>query len=157
MTRRKNQPAPSRREARAQRSVPRADGRSWHPAFVIAAAILAIAGIVPLANLLTDGPGLVWYGAAARQWLTTTPLVIAGALLISRIAHARVDTAIARLNGALLRPSHRAFGLAVALIATGLTAALAVFAFHKQIFAGDEMSQRFQARVLASGHLIART
>lgn len=144
------------RTAKRQPKRPAKPARQSRLALIAAAVVFALAGVFPLANAVAEGPGLPWYGQALTQWLVTIGVVALAAGAIAAIGGPRIDALIARVGAVILAPSSRIFGVGVALATTILTAALTWFAFHHQVFGGDEMAQRFHARVFLSGHLAAR-
>jgi hypothetical protein len=89
---------------------------------------------------VAQGPGLQWYEQAAMQWLFAGVVIAVAATVIAAVGGARVDALLARSAAILLTPSPRLFGACVALATTLATAALTWFAFHHQVFAGDEMA-----------------
>ena len=123
---------------------------------LIAGVLLAL-GVVPLANLLTDGAAVPWYGAAVGEWLQRGALIVALAALVSLRLGAQVDLLFERLQRGLLHPSPRAFAFAIGGIALGASLFVCLWAFAGQPFGADEMAQQFHARILATGRLTAPT
>lgn len=120
------------------------------------AGLLLVLGVFPLANLLTGGRAVPWFGGAAGEWGVNGLVVFAVAWLISYALGDRLETQMARARGRLLRPSQAAFGGAVAAVAFVAAAFVSWWAFEGQPFTSDEMAQQFHARVIASGHLAAQ-
>jgi hypothetical protein len=119
------------------------------------AALLLAAGVFPLANLLTEGRAVPWFGGAAREWLERGALLVVFALGVAYLLGPRLDRLLDRARAALLRPSPGAFGLAVAVAALAASAFVSLYAFAGQPFTSDEMAQAWHARIFASGHLAA--
>ena len=121
-----------------------------------AALVLAVAGVIPLANFITTGAPIGWWPSAVRQWLAWTTAVLVLSLVVSFGLPALVDRVIATMRQALMAPTRRQYAWAVALV----TCALAVY-FGRSLFGaepivGDEFAQRWQAQLLASGRLFAK-
>ncbi|MEO5817303.1 MAG: hypothetical protein ABIT20_18695 [Gemmatimonadaceae bacterium] len=119
------------------------------------AVVLGVLGVVPAANYITTGVGLPWWSSAVKQWLIWALVIAAIAALLGRTMTDRVEAAFAWAERVLLVPSSRVFGAAI-FTATCL---LALY-FGWRLFAlepvvGDEFAQRWQAHLLASGHLSA--
>lgn len=119
------------------------------------AVVSGVLGILPLANWLTGGAAVPWYGLAAREWLVRGLVVLALAVLLAVLAGPRFEADWARLRAMLLRPSPTAFAIAISLIAFLASLALAHWSFAGLPFTSDEMAQQWHARILASGHLAA--
>lgn len=119
------------------------------------AIICAAIGVVPLANLLTDGRAVVWWGAAVREWTVRGVAVLALAALMALLLGARVDATVDAAKRNLLRIPSRAFAIAAAIAAFAAAALLAHFCFAGQPFTSDEMAQQWHARILLSGRLSA--
>jgi hypothetical protein len=122
----------------------------------IFAAVLVACGVVPLANVLTEGSAVPWYSGAVKEWTERGLLLLVIALLASRGAGQRVDKAIRGARALLMRPSNRAFAVGAAVAAIVGAVFVALWALGGQPFTSDEMAQQFHARILASGHLTAR-
>ena len=121
------------------------------------AAVLFVMGVVPLANLLTAGNAVPWYGAAVREWSVRTLIIVALAMLISLRFGAQVDQLIERLHRLVLRPAPKAFALALGCVALGASLFVSLWAFAGQPFGADEMAQQWHARILSTGRLTAPT
>ena len=123
----------------------------------VAAVVLAVLGVLPLANIITSGPGLPWWTSAVQQWLAGSVAVGAVALLLSHFFPTVVRNALDRGQSALLAPPSWSFALLV-----GAATCLLSLYFGWRIFAwqpvtGDEFAQRWQAQLLAAGRLFARS
>ncbi len=121
----------------------------------LTALMLLVLGVFPTANLITSGQPLAWYPGAARTWLVWGIVVIALALAIAALVPAWVERAVAAVSRALLQPSPRAFGTAAFSVCVLLCLFFGWRLFALQPIVGDEFAQRFQAHLLASGHLYA--
>ena len=119
----------------------------------IAALVLFVFGLYPLANKLTDGDAVQWYGHARSFWF-----VVGGGMLVVLLGLAygqgeRVDrfwNAVSRR--ALSIPAPILIGGA-ALFALAASATFAIVCFGRQPHNSDEVSQLFHAKILLSGHL----
>jgi len=49
------------------------------------AIVLAATGLVPMANLVTEGHYLKWWGPAVRQWIVWAVIITIAALLLARL------------------------------------------------------------------------
>lgn len=119
----------------------------------IAAALIAVLGFVPFANLLLERRLARWYPSIATFWLLGGGAVIlALALCARRWPDATVRTA-RRLGALVMRiPSH-AYALLVALIALAAAAAVFVRCFGAQPDDVDQAAALFHAKILLSGRL----
>ena len=111
-------------------------------------------GLFPLANVLRSG-AVPWWDLAVQEWMVRGLAVLLIAVLVSVLAGSRVENAVDRAKSALLRPSPKAFGTAIGLVAFAAAAALSIYCFARQPFTTDEMAQQWHARVLVSGRLFA--
>ncbi|HTC23789.1 MAG TPA: hypothetical protein VK688_05465, partial [Gemmatimonadales bacterium] len=119
-------------------------------------AVVCVAlGVIPLANLLTDGQAIPWWGLAVAEWELRGLVVVALAIGLAAILGTRVDTALARVRELLLRPSPRAFAFGMSVFTFAAAAFLARYCFAGQPFTTDEMAQQWHARILLSGRLWA--
>ncbi|MEO7457911.1 MAG: glycosyltransferase family 39 protein, partial [Gemmatimonadaceae bacterium] len=123
----------------------------------IVALLIALLGLVPMANFITTGAGLPWWPYAVRQWLPWGGALFALALVLGAIAPRRIESAFARLSSWLLAPSSRVFAVATGALASALSIYFGWRLFGHQPAVGDEFSQRFQALLLAHGRLTAAT
>ena len=119
-------------------------------ALALIAAFLVAFGVVPMADLLTDGHALPWWGAAVREWLLYGGLTALAAFALAYTAGPRLDAAFARVRGAVMRPSPRAFTAIGAALALGLAILAAQYAFARQPHSLDEMEALWQARIFAA-------
>ena len=136
---------------------PTQPGSVWISAAVRAstAVVLAVLGIVPMANFVTDGVGLPWYGAAIRQWLVGTVIIASVALAAGKTMPDRVEAAFAWAERVLLAPSSRVFAALVGVATCVLSLYFGWRLFSLEPVVGDEFAQRWQAHLLATGHLSA--
>jgi len=119
------------------------------------AAVCVVLGVVPLANLLTGGAAVPWWGQAVAEWEVRGLVVLAIATGLAVVLGARVDSGLARAQALLLRPPPRPFALLMAVLTFAAAAFLARYCFAGQPFTTDEMAQQWHARILLSGHLSA--
>ena len=108
-----------------------------------------------MADLLTDGHALPWWGAAVREWLLYGGLTAMAAFALAYAAAARLDALFARAWGAVMRPSPRAFSAFAAALALGFAIVAAQYAFARQPHSLDEMEALWQARIFAAGRFSA--
>jgi hypothetical protein len=120
------------------------------------AVVLALLGVVPMANVVAPGAGLAWYGQSVRLWILWAIVVVLAALLLGRLARARVEGLPTYYAWLVLRPSRRAFlaFAALAVCAGAVFFAWYLFGLHPVTI--DELSLQWQARLLAGGRLYAR-
>lgn len=111
--------------------------------------------MIPAANLVTTGAGLPWWPAAVRQWLTWALIVPALAIAAAYLATGAMERLLTAADRALLLPSQRTFAVLVAVLTTGLALATGWWLFGLHAVVADEFAQRWQAMLLASGHLSA--
>jgi hypothetical protein len=121
------------------------------------AAICAAIGVLPLANWLTAGRGVPWYGIAVREWLARGGVVLAIAVLLAILLGDRLDVFWARARSILLVVPATAFAFGIAVAAFLAALVLTHWSFAGLPFTSDEMAQQWHARVLASGRLSAIT
>jgi hypothetical protein len=119
---------------------------------VLGGAFIMVFGILPVGDWLQGTPGQ-W--KPVREWATAVAAIIAVAVLIAAVGREQVDQLVDRATQLIGRPSRRAFEWGMALVVFAFCAFLAQYCFAAQAATGDSMSMRFQARLLASGHLFA--
>ncbi|HKW49116.1 MAG TPA: phospholipid carrier-dependent glycosyltransferase [Gemmatimonadaceae bacterium] len=119
--------------------------------------LCAVLGLLPLANLLTSGHAIGWWGGAVREWMIRGSLIVAIALGVALLAGQRLDDLLQRATEIILRPSQRTFALGVSTFACTVSALLAQYCFAGQPFTSDEMAQLWHARILLSGRLMLAT
>lgn len=122
------------------------------PLRVVAILLVGI-GLVPVANLLTAGRSVPWWSAAVGEWCTVGLAIILASVLLAVSAEALLVRVVQGAKRRLLRPSPRAFELGAAIVVTILAAFFAQYCFSRLIFTGDEMAQRWHARMLLAGRL----
>ena len=76
-----------------------------------AALVIALLGLVPMANLLPagSGAGLPWWSQAVRQWLMWSGVISAIAIGFGFVFTEQIEEAHARGTQLLLAPSRRTF------------------------------------------------
>lgn len=121
------------------------------------AAALALLGIVPMANLVTTGEGLPWWSQAALDWVVSSLFLALLALALARLLPRQLEAIERRAMRLLLAPSPRAFALGAALFTALAALGFGWYLFHWLPITGDEFSQQWQAHLIASGRLFARS
>jgi hypothetical protein len=121
----------------------------------LAALVLTLLGIVPMANIVAQGEGLAWWGPSVRLWIVWSTITVIAAVGIARVMPRACDRAIETAHRWLLRPSAASFALVVAAATTALSLLLSWKTFHFQPVTIDELSVQLQARLLAHGRLFA--
>jgi hypothetical protein len=116
------------------------------------ALLLAAFGVVPMANLLTHGHALPWFGAAAQEWLLYGGVTVLVAVGAAHFAGDGLDRALGAAWRAVMAPRPALFAWLIAAFTTALAATLAGYAFARQPHSVDEMVTLWQAKILASGH-----
>jgi hypothetical protein len=119
------------------------------------ATVLLLLGIVPMANLVSTGTGLPWWGTAVRDWIMASGAVILLALAIARVFPRQIDALQSGAMRTLLGPSPRTFATGAALLATLLGLFFGWYLFHWRPVTGDELSQLWQSHLLVRGRLFA--
>src|SRR5664279_6032075 len=114
--------------------------------------LLALFGLVPMANLLTGGRAVVWWGGAVQDWILWGGVTIIAALAIARFGGESVGDACAGAWRRVMAPSPLRFGAIVSIVTLALSIALAGYAFARQPHSIDEMDALWQSRIYASGH-----
>ena len=118
-----------------------------------AALVLFVFGLYPLANKLTDGDAVQWYGHARTFWLVIGGSMVLVLLGIARWQPGAVDRMWRAASDGALRIPRPVFLGGVALFAFAASATLAVICFGRQPHNADEVAQLFHARILLSGRL----
>lgn len=108
-----------------------------------------------MANVLTSGHALPWWGAAVREWLLYGGLTALASLALAWWLGPRLDGICVRAWRAVLRPTPRAFAASIALLALALAIIAAQYAFARQPHSLDEMEALWQARIFAAGRFSA--
>ena len=119
--------------------------------------VLALLGIVPLANLLTGGSAVVWWDVVAREWVVRGGVVLLLAALAAVAAGGRVDRLLDRGSAILMRPSPAMFAGLAATACGAAAIVVAWYAFSAMPFTSDEMAHQWHARILLGGRLAAVT
>src|SRR6476469_8367166 len=121
----------------------------------LAAILLAALGIFPMAALIKWAPVVAWLPQAAREWLVSVAVFALLCWGLVRFTGDRVDAFLRGARSAILSPTPRDFALFAALFTFLASLLVAWFCFGGQPTGGDEMAQRFQARILVAGRLWA--
>ncbi len=119
----------------------------------VAALVLFVLGVFPLANRFTGGHAAQWYRHALILWV-----VVGGGLVLLLLGLARalpglVSGAWDTASAAVLRIPKPVFLGGVALVAFVISATLTVVCFGRQPHNADEVAQLFHAKILLSGRL----
>lgn len=120
---------------------------------VVAALVLCVFGLYPLANTLTDGDAVQWYPHARKFWLVIGGSILLVLFLLARFQGDRVDRLWNAASGFVLRIPRPAFLAGTALFALIASATLAIICFGRQPHNADEVAQLFHAKILLSGRL----
>ncbi|HET9425537.1 MAG TPA: hypothetical protein VFO55_09210 [Gemmatimonadaceae bacterium] len=122
----------------------------------LAAAALAVVGVFPLAAVIQWAPVVTWLPLAGREWAVSIAAFTVVLVALARFGGARVDAALDSARGMVMRLPPREFAAWLALFTLGASLLSAWYCFGGQPVGGDELTQRFQARILQSGRLSAR-
>jgi hypothetical protein len=115
--------------------------------------LLLIFGIAPIGEWVGGATGR--WAVSAWEWIRGTVFIVGGAVILAHVVTGQVDRVIDGAIRLVTRPSPRLFGWLMAAVTFALCAVVAWYGFSRQGTTGDEMSMRFQARLLASGRLFA--
>ena len=119
----------------------------------VAALLLCVFGVYPLANKLTDGDAAQWYGHARTFWLVVGGAVLVILFGLARLLRERFDRLWNATSALVLRIPPSVFLACVALFAFAASATFAIICFGAQPHNADEVAQLFHARILLSGRL----
>lgn len=124
----------------------------------LAAVVLLVLGLLPIANWIPGGHAAPWYGGLARDWLTGASmltLVGAGAWVLTRRVPTGSSGATPRWRAGLERIAGTGWrgDLLIGACACVIAAATAWFVYSGKPLLIDEIIQVFQARTFASGRL----
>jgi hypothetical protein len=119
----------------------------------LTAVLLAGLGIFPLAAVIKWAPVVQWLPSAGKEWAISVVVVAVLCLALARYAGHWVDWVLLRVRAAVLAPTPRDFAISAALFTFFAALFVAWFCFGGQPAVGDEMAQRFQARLLVAGRL----
>src|SRR3954469_19873605 len=111
----------------------------------LAAVVLAILGVFPLAAIIKYAPIVQWLPRATLEWAVGVPVVLALAAMIAGLPNGRADRLIERARATLLPPTPVEFRSWTAFVTLSLSLFFAWYCYGGHPMAGDEMSQRFQA------------
>ncbi len=119
----------------------------------LAAILLTLFGIFPLAVVIKWAPVVQWLPRAGAEWAVSMVFVALLCFALSRYAGARVDLMLNRARDIILALTPRDFALYAGLFTFLAALGVAWWCFGGQVNGGDEMTQRFQARLLVAGRL----
>jgi hypothetical protein len=117
------------------------------------AAFLAILGLVPLSNLLTDQTPDPWWNGAVIHWAILTLIVLGLAYALAATLGTRLDGWYAVLEDRVMAIPPLAFGLGCAALASTLAAVNSIIAFHRHWVSADEALAMWHGRMLLAGRL----
>ena len=120
---------------------------------LLTALLLCVFGVYPLANLLTGGEAVPWYGQVSRFWGLVGGSIIVLLALVARFAPKPVDALWSWVIGRVLAVPSRVFIGGAALVAFIITVIFAVYCFGRQPHNADEVAQLFHAKMLLHGRL----
>lgn len=119
----------------------------------VAAGILALLGVFPLANVLGDGSEVVWWRGAMIVWAAYGGMLILVLWVVADRWGGPVDRVMARIADHGSRISRPTFVATASLFTVAAAAFVALFSFSGQAFTGDEMVMSWHARMLLAGHV----
>ena len=128
--------------------------RDW-PLRALALVVVAL-GVFPFAEWMGLADPQIWWIRACYAWAFWVPLIVLIALVIARLWPAGCEHLATRVRGALLALSPVTFSIVAAALTMSLALMFSRVMFDTQPVTIDELSQLWQARLLASGHLFAR-
>jgi 4-amino-4-deoxy-L-arabinose transferase-like glycosyltransferase len=121
--------------------------------FRAAAIALALLGLVPVANLLTQGREVPWWRFGVLIWLGYGGLLLALLWVIATRWGDPVDRLLSRAGAAVLRIRTDVFAATVAIVTSALAITIVHYCYAGRGFSGDEMAMTWHARMLVAGHL----
>ena len=110
-------------------------------------------GVFPLAAVIKWVPVVQWLPTAGSEWAISIVVVALVCFVLARYAGDNIDLFLARARGAVLAATPRDFAIYAGLFTFFAALFVAWFCFGGQPTGGDEMAQRFQARLLVAGRL----
>ena len=117
------------------------------------ALVLALLGIVPLANLLSDGREIVWWRGAVLVWIAYGLVLIALLWVVADRWGGALDRLAEGAVAAVMRVPSRWFVAALSCLTTVLAGFVAIYCYGGRPFTGDEMATNWHARMLLAGRL----
>lgn len=125
---------------------------------LVAAIVLAIFGLLPIANWIPGGHGAPWYAERMRLWMSGGTIVLGVTLLVGITV--RRYPSMWRTGGWARIAAHWRAGMRrsdaiIALLATATYAAVAQLVLSARPLLIDEIIQLYQARIFAGGRLWA--
>jgi len=125
---------------------------------LIAALLLAVLGLLPIANWIPGGHAAPWFAERLRMWLSGGAIVVGVAAIVGiavRRYPARWPAGIWNRIAMQWRIANRGVDIAIAALATILYAVVARVILSARPLHIDEIIQVVQARIFASGRLWA--
>jgi 4-amino-4-deoxy-L-arabinose transferase-like glycosyltransferase len=122
----------------------------------VAALVLLVLGLLPIANWIPGGHDAPWYPERMTDWITGTGIVVGVAIVVLIVLRSRPNLwrsgVWARVAGRWRRGDRRAdTGIAIAVLAVCAVVSRMILSAKPLMI--DEITQLFQARIFATGHL----
>jgi 4-amino-4-deoxy-L-arabinose transferase-like glycosyltransferase len=123
----------------------------------LAAALLLIFGLLPIANWIPGGHDAPWYSQRVGEWISGGSIILGVAVISTIMFKSRPqlwrEGAWARI-AARWRRGDRGADLAIALVVLAVCAVVSQVVLSARPLLIDEIISVYQARILASGHLV---
>ncbi|CAN5824797.1 hypothetical protein BH11GEM2_BH11GEM2_27100 [soil metagenome] len=120
---------------------------------LVTALLLCVLGVYPLANRLTGGEAVPWYGQVRHFWMVVGVAILVVLVVLSRFAAQPMDALWNASTRRVLAIPSRIFIGGAALIAFAATVVIAWYCFGRQPHNADEVAQLFHAKMLLHGRL----
>lgn len=117
---------------------------------------LAVLGVFPLAAVIKWAPLVSWLPRAGVEWAISGVLFALVCLALSRWAGDAIDRMMSTAHRLLMSLPGDEFAAWMAFVVLVGSIGVALFCYGGQPAGGDDLTQLFQARILASGHFAAR-
>jgi hypothetical protein len=118
-----------------------------------AAVVLAMLGVVPTANLLTDGREVVWWRGALLVWSVYGVFFLALLWVVAQRWGGALERLTARITSSVMGVPRAWFVGAVSAFTTAASSFVALYCYSGRAFTGDEMAMDWHARMLLAGHI----
>ena len=122
--------------------------------------VLAGLGVFPLAAFIKWAPVVKWLPMAGAEWAVSMLVVGVLCFALARYAGERVDAFLDNAKTSIMSATPRDFAIYIGLVTVFAALFVAWFCFGGLPTGGDEMAQRFQARLLVAAtarRLVAST
>jgi hypothetical protein len=120
---------------------------------LVTALLLCVLGVYPLANWLTAGEALPWFGQVRHFWLVIGVAILVLLAALSKFAARPMDALWSMIARRVLAIPSRIFIGVVAFITFAATVFIAWYCFGRQPHNADEVAQLFHAKMLLHGRL----